>query len=74
MNSPTHQNILNSINISATSNKIAKIENDLKIWYIPKEHFKKVYKYNILILLEIKILCLQSLHFLLIKILRLLNY
>ena len=44
MCSHTNQNTINSINISATSNKIAKIESDLQNWNIPRESFKKVYK------------------------------
>ena len=39
-----NQNILNKINISSQSTKIAKIENDLQNWSIPEEPFKKIYQ------------------------------
>ncbi|KAG5576343.1 hypothetical protein H5410_056477 [Solanum commersonii] len=38
-----NQNILNSINLSSQSTKIAKLENDLQNWSIPEEPFKKIY-------------------------------
>ena len=44
MNNPTNQNVINSVNISAISSKIAKIESDLQNWNIPKESFNRVYQ------------------------------